>query len=179
MRSDASKLFAFLVFALLCTAVLPSVAQAKPVIKFSIEHVYMRHAGEDERGPAAKLSAAGPVDRLPLSAISGSLCLAAHAGGRHARVGQLNLAEDLLVFVHVGAEGEEQPLDVLGAHHDARLHGGLVGARQHAHEVEQELGARVGDGYKVGVNALDNVGRHGDFEIVGIFGWYRHNVSDV
>lgn len=48
MRSYVSKLFAFLVLALLCTAVLPSAAQAKPSIKFSIEHVYMHHAGEVE-----------------------------------------------------------------------------------------------------------------------------------
>ncbi len=48
MRSYVSKLFAFLVLALLCTAVLPSAAQAKPVIKFQIEHVYMHHAGEVE-----------------------------------------------------------------------------------------------------------------------------------
>ena len=48
MRSYVSRLFAFLVLALLCTAVLPSAAQAKPSIKFSIEHVYMHHAGEVE-----------------------------------------------------------------------------------------------------------------------------------
>ena len=48
MRSYVSRLFACLVLTLLCTAILPSAAQARPVIKFQIEHVYMRHAGEVE-----------------------------------------------------------------------------------------------------------------------------------
>ena len=48
MKSYASKLFACLVFTLLCTAILPSAVQARPVIKFQIEHVYMHHAGEVE-----------------------------------------------------------------------------------------------------------------------------------
>lgn len=48
MRSYAAKLFACLVLALLCTAVLPLSAQARPIIKFSIEHVYLHHAGEAE-----------------------------------------------------------------------------------------------------------------------------------
>ena len=48
MRSYVSKLFACLVLTLLCTAILPSAAQARPVIKFQIEHVYIHHAGEVE-----------------------------------------------------------------------------------------------------------------------------------
>ena len=54
MRSYVSKLFACLVFTLLCTAVLPSVAQAKPVIKFQIEHVYIHHAGEGKLSATLK-----------------------------------------------------------------------------------------------------------------------------
>ena len=48
MRSYVSKLFACLVFTLLYTAILPSAAQARPVIKFTIEHVYIHQAGEVE-----------------------------------------------------------------------------------------------------------------------------------
>ena len=48
MRSYAAKLFVFLVLAVLCTAVWPSTAQARPVIKFTIEYVYIHQAGEVE-----------------------------------------------------------------------------------------------------------------------------------
>ena len=48
MRTCAAKLLAFLVLAVLCTAILPSAAQARPVIKFTIEHVYIHQAGEVE-----------------------------------------------------------------------------------------------------------------------------------
>lgn len=48
MKSFLSKLFALLFFALLTAAVLPPSAQARPVLSFNIEHVYMREAGELE-----------------------------------------------------------------------------------------------------------------------------------
>ncbi len=48
MKSFASKLFAFFVFALLCAAAFPTAALARPVIKFSVEHVHLHEAGEAE-----------------------------------------------------------------------------------------------------------------------------------
>lgn len=48
MRSFVSKVFAFFAFALLCTVIFPSSAMARPVIKFTIEHVYLHDAGEAE-----------------------------------------------------------------------------------------------------------------------------------
>lgn len=46
MKSTASKFFAFFVFALLCAAVFPTAALAKPAIKFTIENVYLNTPGE-------------------------------------------------------------------------------------------------------------------------------------
>lgn len=48
MKSFASKFFAFFVFAVLCAAVFPTSALAKPLIKMRIEHVYLHEAGEAE-----------------------------------------------------------------------------------------------------------------------------------
>ena len=48
MKSFVTKFFTLLFFALLVTAVMPPEAQAKPLIKFSIEHVYLHEAGEAE-----------------------------------------------------------------------------------------------------------------------------------
>ena len=48
MKSSATKFFTLLFFALLITAAIPSSAQAKPIIKFGIEHVYLHNAGEAE-----------------------------------------------------------------------------------------------------------------------------------
>ena len=48
MKSFVSKFFAFLAFALLCTAAFPTAALAKPTIKFNIEHVFLHEAGEAE-----------------------------------------------------------------------------------------------------------------------------------
>ena len=48
MKSIASKFFAFFVFALLCTAVFPTSALARPVIKYQVEHTNLYGAGEVE-----------------------------------------------------------------------------------------------------------------------------------
>lgn len=48
MKSIASKFFAFFVFALLCTAVFPTSALARPVIKYQIEHANLYGPGEVE-----------------------------------------------------------------------------------------------------------------------------------
>ena len=48
MKSSVSKLFAFLALVALCLAAFPAPALAKPVIKYSVEHVYMHEAGEVE-----------------------------------------------------------------------------------------------------------------------------------
>ena len=48
MKSFASKVFAFFVFALLCAAAFPTAALARPTIKFHVEHVYLYEAGEAE-----------------------------------------------------------------------------------------------------------------------------------
>lgn len=48
MKSFASRFFAFFIFALLCAAIFPTAALAKPTIKFYVEHVYLHQEGEAE-----------------------------------------------------------------------------------------------------------------------------------
>lgn len=48
MKSFAAKFFTLFFFALLVMAATPPSAHAKPVIKFTIEHVYLHEAGEAE-----------------------------------------------------------------------------------------------------------------------------------
>ena len=48
MKSFMSKLFAFSLFAVFCAVVFPQTAAAKPIIRFNIESVNLREAGEAE-----------------------------------------------------------------------------------------------------------------------------------
>lgn len=48
MKSFAAKFFTLLFLTLVITAVMPTSAQARPTIKFSVEHVYLHEAGEAE-----------------------------------------------------------------------------------------------------------------------------------
>ena len=46
MKKSVFRFFAFAVFAVLCTMLLPQAAEARPHIKFTIEHVYLNDPGE-------------------------------------------------------------------------------------------------------------------------------------
>ena len=48
MKSFAAKFFTLLFLTLVITAVMPKSAQARPTIKFRVEHVYLHEAGEAE-----------------------------------------------------------------------------------------------------------------------------------
>ena len=48
MKSFAAKFFTLLFLTLVITAVMPTSAQARPTIKFRVEHVYLHEAGEAE-----------------------------------------------------------------------------------------------------------------------------------
>ena len=86
------------------------------------------------------------------------LDVAGHAG--------LNLAEGLLILLHVLCQGVEQLLGVFGGHDDAALYACLGHVGGHEYHVDKEVVGPVGDHCQVGIFALHFIGRHFDLDLL-------------